>query len=1093
MSSTITASGIAATVAKVLSSAIDQPECQVGRLECLAESEESIIRQRNEQVASPYPNCLHDDFSDRARQKPTALAINAEDGILSYRELDALSTHLAVEVVTRGVRRASVVALCFEKSKYMIVSMLAVFKAGASCTMLEPSLPTERLFDMVRQVSADFLLVSSLQKSRFKDFSNVVEINEKYFPTELELKVAGLPCCSPSDAAIIIFTSGSTGKPKSILHEHSSIGTSLHALARRLKLDESTRILHFAAYSFDLSMIEILLPLIVGGCVCIPSEDSRINDLAGSIQRLEATFAMLTPSSTKLIRPKNVPSLEMIMVGGEPITGELIRVWGPHVTLVNAWGTAECGICTSVVFDALFPTSIGTCIEMGAWIVDPQNIERLLPLGAVGELIVEGPQVAWGYLSDPEKTRASFVDGHPWLRTKPRGRLYWTGDLMRYLSNGSVEYCGRKDSQVKIRGCRVELGEVEYHITADDLVYATLVSVPKLGIFQGKLVAVVQFSDQQQQPFEEGLVILSYGHDNKFNSIVGTLRTSLECKLPSQSVPETWIVVNRLPITKSDKIDRKRMNSWLEGQIALQHITNNYNISGNDFAVDRLGSDHLLSQVIQMLVAIVGPEASGAVLKCQSRLRSLGVTSLLIVEISARIEKSLKCRIPMKMLIDSSLTVEGLVDLVREQLSNGSGPPRSERSSLHPRTCNVLDDFRALRSNLERAAAKRGRGERIFLTGATGYIGSHILGSLVSHPLVEKIYVLVRAPTPASAWDRIIIAATNTRWWSNSALPKLEVWLGDLGQPHLGLSADHLRRLREGVDSIIHNGATVHWLADYEELRPINVSSSVELLNTVRSSPRLSSFIYMSTDPEMRFDSAGCESSELARYLSGLNGYRQTKAVSELLVRSMPSTPRGCRFSVIKPGFVIGSQEEGVVNVDDFIWRLATSAVRIHAYDSSAAAGWIYVASVDVITERIRKLIFDRNAEVEDVMADGINAGEFWKELESASGQRLRPLPHDEWLSLLRTDVHETGKRHPLHPLLHLIEDEHLTLVAKAPPCIEGRRSEGANGVGALRRGLQQLKGLGLLSETSLWLGVEGTSVFQRRGPCTNGVFAGNR
>ncbi len=1084
------------TFAKILESGSRQPMCDVRELDYLGESDEILIRRRNKHVAHPKSVCLHDTISSQAKKRPNAPAVCSADGDLTHKELDSLSTRLANHLAKKGLGPGAVVPLCFEKSKYMIISMLAVLKTGAACTMLEASLPAERLQNMIQQVSASLLLGSSAQVSRFQSFTEILEIDHSFLDELADSKKVALPETHPSDVAIILFTSGSTGSPKGMLHEHVTINTSLHALAQRLKLDGTTRISQFAAYSFDLSMIEILLPLIVGGCVCIPSEDSRLSNLANCMEEMSVNFAMLTPSSVKLLRPQDIPTMKMIMVGGEPITGELIRIWGLSVKLINAWGTSECGICSCVVVDRSLPTSIGTCMGLGAWIVDPRNTQRLLPVGAVGELIVEGPQVARGYLGDPEKTSASFIKSPPWLKREPQGRLYRTGDLMRYLPDTSMEYCGRKDLQVKVRGCRIELGEVEYHITANDLVRNVMVLVPKKGTYSGKLVAIVQlndsFADNKPCKENEDPTVRAYGDNDALGISIDNIDEYVATKLSSQSVPEKWIVVDQLPISKSDKVDRKKITTWLEQFHKAVAPTPNANTK----PAAMYDPDPMLRKISRIVVDAIaqGADASvGNIVHSDSRLKTLGIDSLSVIAISAAILETFETRIPVKVLLDSSLDLIGLVNLVQKYASLGDAekypsPPKSESSSCSER-CKALEDFQLSRTQL--LAPLQSPGRRVFLTGATGYVGSYILRSLLVTPGIDKVHVLVRARTQELAVARIMAAARSGKWWTEALMLKLEVWPGDLSQPNLGLSAEHLRMLKsapgresEAIDAIVHNGAVVHWLADYEELRPTNVGSTQQLLNIARHSTCISKFVFIASDPEFHFDVALRDDKDLADYLSQISGYRQTKGVSEMLVRSMASATESASrcYSWIKPGFVIGGQEDGVVNVDDFLWRLAASVVRLGVYDSHEATGWIYVASVDAITERVLNTVCGDDDRVEDdgAIVAGMNAQDFWELLESVSGRPLKPMPHDQWLALLRQDVFKLGKQHPLWPLLHLIEDENLTLRTKGPcPIVHERSTESVSHI--VRKGMQYLDDLGLLSKGVAWPG-EDTScqVFKR-------------
>ncbi|KAI9720221.1 MAG: putative NRPS-like protein biosynthetic cluster [Candelaria pacifica] len=1100
-SSAITPLSLATTFAKILSSASRRPTCDVGELDCLGEQDETLVRRRNELIAQPQSICLHEIISNKARMRPRAPAVCAADGTLTHRELDSLSTQLAISLVKKGVRKGSVIPLCFEKSQYMIVSFLAVLKTGAACTMLEASLPTERLLCMIRQVSARFLLSSCSQVPRFRTLIDTIEIGQAFFDRSNSSELCDLPTCHPSDTAIILFTSGSTGSPKGMLHEHVTINTSLNALARRLKLDESTRIAQFAAYSFDLSMIEILLPLVVGGCVCVPSENSRLENLSNCMEEMSVNFAMLTPSSVKLLRPLDIPSMRMIMVGGEPITGETIHVWEPHVDLINGWGTAECGICSCVVVDRSVPTSIGTFMEMGAWIVDPYNTQRLLPIGAVGELIVEGPQVARGYLDEPEKTSASFIKSPPWLKRAPRGRLYRTGDLMRYMSDASMEYCGRRDLQVKIRGCRIELGEVEYHITAHDLVANAMVTVPKQGIHSGKLVAIFQLNQSLSHNHErrcsetEDPIIVAAGDNDTLDGSINTIIDCVESKLSHQSVPNKWIVVNCLPITSSDKVDRKKMNAWLGSlQKAVQQTPH---VDGTTAKDDPSPMLRKVSRIVVDAIAQGDDGYDERMVKPDSRLKALGVDSISVIDISAAIQEEFEVRISIKVLLDSSLNLISLVDLIQKYIScrdaeKYPSPSLQSDSSSCSESCKALEDFRRSESQLLEPLQVSGR--RVFLTGATGYVGSYILRSLLAHSHIDKVYVLVRARTKELALARIVAAAKNGKWWDESLMLKLDVWPGDLSQPNLGLSEEHLSRLRpsperagEAVNAIVHNGATVHWLADYEELRPTNVASTVQLLDIVRRSTSISKFVFVASDPESHFETAHRDDEDLANHLSQLSGYRQTKAVSEMLVRSMASATESAsrRFSWIKPGFIVGSQEDGVANVDDFLWRLAASVVRLGAYDSHEATGWIYVASVDATTDRVLKAVCDEPERARDngAIVDGMDAQDFWKLLEKVSGCPLKPVPHDEWLALLRRDVFQTGKQHPLWPLLHLLEDENLTLRSKGPapaPALQERTKKSVSHI--VQKGMVYLDELGFFSHNTAWSGEETSNqVFQRK------------
>jgi non-ribosomal peptide synthetase component F len=268
----------------------------------------------------------------------------------------------------------------------------------------------------------------------------------------------------------------------------------------KLSLKSTSRVLRFAAYTFDISIGEIFTTLTYGGCVCVPSEAERMDDLAGVIESLNINWAVLTPTVLSLLPAERLRSLETLVISGEAGTNILVDIWGGKVELLNAYGPAECTIWSAVgrLTPGMSATSIGRGTGSVLWIVDPNNHDQLCPVGAIGELLIEGPIVSKGYLKDEEKTSSTFIVGPPWLQHIQGGdrrRLYKSGDLARYHDDGTIEYLGRKDSQTKINGQRVELGEIEYSIK-NALPALQHVSVDKLHIAgssnQERLVAILE-------------------------------------------------------------------------------------------------------------------------------------------------------------------------------------------------------------------------------------------------------------------------------------------------------------------------------------------------------------------------------------------------------------------------------------------------------------------------------------------------------------------------------------------------------------------------------------------------------------------------
>ncbi|KAL7778314.1 hypothetical protein CFE70_004993 [Pyrenophora teres f. teres 0-1] len=427
----------------------------------------------NYEIPGVTNKCIHDLFAEQVLAQPNAPAICAWDGKMSYSVLDNLSTTLAGYLVKIGVKPEDVVPLCFEKSMWTVVAMLAVLKAGGAFAPLDPDHPASRHKEILRQTSARVVLVSAQHSARWASSScHVVTLSEASI-SQLTAD-DDLPnfSATPGNAAYILFTSGSTGIPKGVVLEHRAVSTSCLGHGRAFGITDQSRVLQFTSYTFDFCMAEIITTLLYGGCICVPSDRDRRSDLAKAINAMGANWALLTPSVAQLLNPSDVPTLKILVIGGEQVTSTDWNRWPTGVQLINGYGPTECCIvCAGYTTTQAFTTgTIGRAIASVSWVVDPENHHKLAPLGSVGELLVEGPILARGYLNDAEKTAAAFIEDPAWLMdgcqgyAGRHGRLYKTGDLVQYNDDGNLVCLGRKDSQVKLRGQRIELGEIEHHL-----------------------------------------------------------------------------------------------------------------------------------------------------------------------------------------------------------------------------------------------------------------------------------------------------------------------------------------------------------------------------------------------------------------------------------------------------------------------------------------------------------------------------------------------------------------------------------------------------------------------------------------------------
>ncbi|PYI12597.1 non-ribosomal peptide synthetase [Aspergillus sclerotiicarbonarius CBS 121057] len=528
----------------------------------------------NSALPEAHNRCIHEVIHEQVLIRPESEAVCAWDGSLTYRDLDLLSSQLAYHLYSHGVGPETCVALCFNKSKWNIVAMLGVLKAGGAFVPLDPTHPTSRLQSLVRAVKAKVLLCS---RSCVEALTGIAEtlvpldqdaIDEFSLPAE---EAPQLPEVKGCNAAYVIFTSGSTGEPKGTMLEHRAYVSGAFAHATPHNMFSTSRVLQFAAHTFDASLVEILTTLLIGGCVCIPSEEERLSDIVKVINEMNVNHAILTPSFVEFVDSSEVPGLATLILAGEAMSQGQLITWSSALHLINAYGPTESSVA-AVVNSKVTPSSdcrnIGLPVGVRCWLVDPINHDQLVPVGCPGELVLEGPTLARCYLNNPQKTNEAFIHNPAWAKKDDveggDRRMYKTGDLVRYNSDtGSLTYIGRKDTQVKFHGQRLELGEIENHLAADPIVKHCLAFLSKSGFSTGKLVAVISLSvhfENQSDPEAAPLKLLD---PSKKAPIVAEVRERLLSRIPTYMIPSVWLCVEALPLLASGKLDRKATAKWI--------------------------------------------------------------------------------------------------------------------------------------------------------------------------------------------------------------------------------------------------------------------------------------------------------------------------------------------------------------------------------------------------------------------------------------------------------------------------------------------------------------------------------------------------
>nr|AFP96785.1 bassianolide synthetase [Beauveria bassiana] len=547
----------------------------VGQLDVLAPEDGTEIESWNSEPLQTQDYLIHSEVVKNADDTPDKPAVCAWDGEWTYSELNNVSSRLASYISSLDLGQQLIVPIYFEKSKWVMAAILAVLKAGHAFTLIDPNDPPARTAQIIKQASASIAITSALHQSKMQTVvGRCITVDDDLVQTLTTFEGSQIASAAkPGDLAYVIFTSGSTGDPKGIMIEHRAFYSSVVKFGKALGIRSSTRALQFATHGFGAFLLEVLTTLIHGGCICIPSDHDRMHNIPGFIRQSQINWMMATPSYMTTMKPDDVPGLETLVLVGEQMSLSINDVWLSELQLLDGYGQSESSsICFvgKISDSSRDPNNLGRAIGAHSWIINPDNPDQLVPIGAIGELLIESPGIARGYLFS-QSTETPFLERAPaWYASKqpPYGvKFYRTGDLARYAPDGTVICLGRMDSQVKIRGQRVELDAIEnllrQQFPSDVTVVAEAVKrsdLPSSVVITGFLISSEYVVGA---PNTEDTYILD-------QTVTQEINAKMRQILPAHSIPSFYICMKTLPRTATGKVDRRKLRSIGSSLLALQ-------------------------------------------------------------------------------------------------------------------------------------------------------------------------------------------------------------------------------------------------------------------------------------------------------------------------------------------------------------------------------------------------------------------------------------------------------------------------------------------------------------------------------------------
>lgn len=883
--------------------------------------EEELFQQKvgwndTEHLYEAYPNmteCIKTAFE---RYKDY-VALKYEEKEIKYLEFSKKAYALAKELQERGVQKGDIVAIQFDRSFEMVIAIYGIVLIGAIYLPIAMNTPIRRRKHILNNSQAVLLLCKEKEMIKKCD-CEVCEIafDKLHISQEDYIRMINQPIdVDGEDGIYCIYTSGSTGEPKGVVNTHQGLINRIYWMHEQYGLQEKDAVLQKTPYTFDVSVWEFFWPIMFGGKIVIaePEEHKNPTYIQKIIVKEQIAFIHFVPSMLNIFlknrKVSSCKSLKTVICSGEELKADTVEMFYRllDAKLVNLYGPTEAAIDVSYYdmegYQGEKNIPIGKPIA-NIKLYKLDRHKRFSPKHVPGELYISGIGLAKGYLNKPDLTGEKFVK-NPYGYGK-YAKMYETGDLVRIENNGNIIYLTRLDNQIKLNGQRIEIQEIEECMAKFPGVDQAVVLVDKNKLGEQYLYGCVVGRDAIEK-----------------NNLIRFMKS----ELMEYMVPNIIFQIEEIPLSANGKIDRRKIK-----EICAASIRNYY--VPPETEVEKV--------IVSEMERVLQRENIGL----NDDYFLLGGNSLRMVDIISGISQRLDIEIPYTLLIKNPV-VKDLAKIVEKLINNQS---ESEEDGIHI-TEEIVSDICICHEE-----TKQSVGKKVFLTGATGFLGTYLLKNLLEEKGVE-VYCLVRADDLKAAKEKIQRKLTDADMWNPDYKNRIHVLIGDLKQDGLGLSREEVELVEKEMDYILHNGANVNFSLPYEKIKRENVESTKFILKMLSTGKR-KKMIYISTASifsDQAYKDGSVTEDDYPKDINHLRlGYTQSKMICENIIKQYMDKQED--ITIIRLGRIIDDEKKHESN--DIFQLLLKICKKMKKYP--AIKDYFDILPVRVAGEVIIKMLFSK-------------------------------------------------------------------------------------------------------------------------------------